>query len=109
MNLFFQLEYFVKWCKLSDDRNTWENGEHVDRRLIQQYEDVCRNTERKQDVKPTKILGLTLVPSRACNAGQLMCLVEWQNAERQWITAEAVQKKFPQSLVEFYEKHIEWQ
>lgn len=106
MNLLFQLEYFVKWCNLDDDRNTWENGEHVNGQLIQQYEDYCRVGERNN---PTKIVGLTLATSQAYNAGQLMCLVEWNNTERDWMTAEAVREKFPEMLLKFYEDHIEWQ
>lgn len=107
------MEYFVKWCNLGDDRNTWENGEHIDHQLIQEYEDSCRRIERNRFVReliPTKIVGLTLAPRQASrDGGQLMCLVESDNKERKWVTAEAAQEICPQILLKYYEKNIEWQ
>ena len=127
------VEYFLKWKGYPDSDNTWEPAENLDcEELIQAFErkqqkkgrlpEAARASPARDSVKKkakaststsTKQKQSSQEPDRIIGAtdasGELMFLMKWKGSEEaDLISAREANTRFPQTVIQFYEKRLTW-
>jgi hypothetical protein len=81
------------------DNATKDKKDHRDEAKVKR---IDKKSKPKNKLTLRKILGFTDVDSK------LHCLVEFKNDVIRRIPHQTVREKFPQGLIDYYEKHMTW-
>lgn len=121
------LEYFLKWQGFPDSDNTWEPADNLTcLELIEAFEAALKKKKetkppnKKVEVSKKKVPTASVAPTKkgpdpekivgATDAsGQLMFLMKWKGSEEaDLIPAKDANIKYPQIVIQFYEKRLTW-
>jgi hypothetical protein len=134
-----KVEYLLQWEGYGEEENTWETEaslncpdlvKQYERSLIKKYDKLNKSTDKLKKEKVPKssseesfvIDKLELSSSNdAVDSvvqevvgasrmnGEMMFLIQFKNSEPEYVPSKVANVEYPQEVIRFYEKCINWQ
>merc|ERR1712126_632040 len=111
-----KLEFLIKWEGYPDEDNTWEPEENCDcKELIEEFH---KNYQDKMYAKKVieRPMGFDrgleadrILDASTDSSGDMLFYVKWKGTEKaDFVLAKDVKSKYPQLVIEYYEKNLLW-